>query len=73
MEEVTQEQAIARVVKRLTEVNKVKPLFHSQHEGYAIMLEEIDELWKDVKDNKPLQAKNEAIDVAVTAIRFIMS
>ncbi len=53
------------------------PPFNSAHEGYAIILEEVDELWDEVKlneSNRDLQnMKTEAIQVAATAIKFVMS
>lgn len=51
--------------------------FNSAHEGYAVLLEEIDELWDEVKknqrvrDNKSLMRK-EAIQCAAMAVRFVM-
>ena len=50
--------------------------FNSAHEGYAILLEEVDELWENVKLNqsdiyRKIDIKNEAIQVATMAIRLI--
>lgn len=46
--------------------------FHSVHEGYAILLEEVDELWFEVKRQKPNRnvMRTEAIQVAAMAVRF---
>lgn len=52
------------------------PAFNSAHEGFAVLKEEIDELWDEVKrkqsnvDRKPLMRK-EAIQVAAMALRFL--
>jgi hypothetical protein len=46
--------------------------FNSAHEGYAVLLEELDELWAECKKrvpNKVMMGK-EAIQVAAMAIRF---
>lgn len=51
------------------------PPFNSAHEGYAIIKEEVDELWDEVKNNKnndPDRQRKEAIQVASTAVRFVM-
>jgi hypothetical protein len=51
------------------------PTFNSTHEGYAVIFEEIDELWDLVRKNKgidgDLRMKNECIQIAAMAIRFI--
>lgn len=51
-------------------VDKFGP-FQSNHEGYAIIKEEVDELWDGIKknDNK-LALKEEALQIAAMAIRF---
>lgn len=46
--------------------------FNSAHEGYAVLLEEVDELWHEVKKNDPTRSREEAIQVAAMAIRFIL-
>ncbi len=47
--------------------------FHSQHEGYAILLEEVNELWEEVKHPVGQDgAKDEAIQVAAMALAFIL-
>ncbi len=46
--------------------------FNSAHEGYAVILEELDELWEEVKRKVPNKQamRKEAIQVAAMAIRF---
>lgn len=48
--------------------------FNSAHEGFAVMKEEVDELWDHVKVNqkrRDLEAmRKEAIQVAAMALRF---
>lgn len=52
------------------------PLFNSAHEGYAILLEEVDELWDEVKKRPDVVDKDkmraEAIQVAAMALRFVL-
>jgi hypothetical protein len=51
------------------------PPFNSAHEGYAIIKEEVDELWEAVRNNKHASAngkqREEAIQVAAMAVRFV--
>lgn len=51
------------------------PGFNSAHEGYAILAEEVDELWSHVKTNQKkrdlLAMRAEAIQVAAMAIKFV--
>jgi hypothetical protein len=52
------------------------PRFASAHEAYAVLLEEIDELWDEVK-KRPTERRDyviraEAIQVAAMAIRFVL-
>ena len=46
----------------------------SPHEGYAVILEEVDELWDEVKAQLyyPPSAYKEALQIAAMAIRFIV-
>jgi spore coat protein CotH len=46
--------------------------FSSAHEGYAIILEELDELWTAVKESNVKEATKEAVQVAAMAVRFII-
>ena len=51
------------------------PKFHSPHEGFAILQEEMDELWAEVKKQYDVRSRNrmrkEAIQVAAMALRFV--
>lgn len=55
-------------------VAKFKP-FNSPHEGYAIIKEELDELWEEVRKQYDARTKDrmrkEAMQVAAMAIRFM--
>jgi hypothetical protein len=52
------------------------PAFHSAHEGYAVLLEEVDELWDHVKASPTKRdreaMRKEAIQVAAMAVRFLL-
>lgn len=52
-------------------MQKFAPI-HSGHEGFAVIREELDELWDDVKRDDLTAAKREAVQVAAMALRFIV-
>lgn len=47
-------------------------LLKNYHEGYAILLEEVDELWTEIKAKviDPAKVRKEAIQVAAMALRI---
>jgi len=46
---------------------------HSYHEGYAVMLEEFDELWDEIKERFPDHdaLRRECVQLAAMALRFL--
>ncbi len=48
--------------------------FHNAHEGYAVVKEEVDELWDAIKTKgiAPEVIRKEAIQIAAMAIRFVL-
>ena len=48
--------------------------FKSLHEGYAIFLEEVDELWTEIKkkNRDPKKLHDECIQVTAMALKFLM-
>jgi len=48
--------------------------FNSAHEGYAVILEEMDELWDEVKKKKPSpkRMRAEALQVGAMALKFML-
>lgn len=47
--------------------------FHSSHEGWAVIREEVDELWEHVKANTGTEreAMLEALQIATMALRYV--
>lgn len=70
----TLDAAMEEVRKELLGATMNHGKFASAHEGYAILLEEVDELWDEVKkrhkSNRRMRA--EASQVAAMAIRFMI-
>lgn len=50
------------------------PAFNSPHEGYAVIKEELEELWDEAKANRGREpeAMDEAIQVAAMAVRYVL-
>lgn len=62
------------VFRELCRAVQLHPPCSNTHGAYAVILEELDELWDLVKQKHPEQERlrEEAIQVAVTAIRFVL-
>lgn len=79
MEDALFDSIDAVTTEVLHEVARAKTTFlpfNSAHEGYAVLREEIDELWDEVKKNQRIRDKatmrKEAIQCAAMAVRFVM-
>jgi len=64
------------VIEELKNACAKWPAFNSAHEGYAILLEEVDELWEHIKTNQNKRdigaMRGEAIQIAAMAMRFAL-
>ena len=74
--ELAHSEVLTDMVGSVTEeyldaVSKFGP-FSSAHEGYAVILEELDEMWAEIKRNDIRRAREEAVQVAAMAIRFLV-
>lgn len=50
---------------------KFPSTFNTAHEGFAVIYEELDELWDEVKSNgTPERLRREALQVAAVALQF---
>lgn len=69
-------KAIDDVITELATARRNFPPFNTAHEGYAVLYEEVDELWEEVKKNPAkrdyVKMRAEAIQVAAMAIRFCL-
>ncbi len=65
---------VDEVVAELERATALHGSMSSPHEGYAVLQEEVNELWEEVKanirDDDTMRA--EAVQVAAMAIRFIL-
>ena len=63
-------EAVYNEIKRAKQKHGPKN-FNSSHEGYAVLLEEVDEMWEDIKHDRRAESVEEAVQVAAMAIRYI--
>lgn len=67
--------AINEIISEHERASKLFPDFHSNHEGYAVIKEEMDELWDEIKRIKDItgndKIKKELIQVAAMALRYL--
>lgn len=63
---------VSKIVEEVNRASaKFKP-FASKHEGFAILNEEVEELWEAIKDDKDWDdLESEAIQVGAMALRFL--
>jgi hypothetical protein len=70
------ENAITLIIREYQRATELNGPFHSSHEGYAVIKEELDELWDEVKkkarDRDYTELEKEAVQVGAMALRFII-
>lgn len=65
---------LLEVREELTRASEMYDSFHNAHEGFAVLLEEVDELWEIIKlkPQNTQKIKQEAIQICAMAMRIIM-
>ena len=70
---IAKEWAIGLVSKEFDRASAKFQAFRSPHEGYAVLKEEVDELWDAIKGNDlKSHMREEAMQIAAMAIHFIV-
>ena len=75
---MTEKDAVALSLEELEKATAKFGPFSSAHEGWAIIQEEMDELWEEIKakhatdEVRQTFLRNEAKQVAAMALRFLM-
>jgi hypothetical protein len=49
------------------------PFFRSTHEGYAVIKEELEELWEEIKKDNYENIDKEAVQLCAMALKFLLS
>ncbi len=72
---MTESKACCDVLRELAKARKKFPAMVSAHEGFAILKEEVDELWDDVRgpddSGRGKRMREEAVQCAAMCLRFI--
>lgn len=69
---MTIQEAVAKSLHELALAKEKWPAgFHSGHEGYAVIKEELEELWDAVKADDSAQARREVVQIAAMALRYL--
>lgn len=67
---------INRIVAEYKRASSLHPALNSSHEGYAVIKEELDELWEEVRKKREkrsgIRMAKEATQVGAMAMRFIL-
>ena len=68
------EEALVLIIKEYKRASNIHGPFKSAHEGYAIMLEEFDELWDEIKQREPnvYSMEEEVVQIGAMALRFLV-
>lgn len=71
------EEYLPQVIAVINELRRAQSRFgpyHSPHEGYAVIAEEVQELWDEIrlKTGTKENQRKEAIQVAAVAMRFLV-
>lgn len=68
-------ETITEILSEYDRAMKLYPNFHSNHEGYAVIKEEIDELWDEIKKSKDVRGndriRKELIQVGAMVMRYL--
>jgi hypothetical protein len=76
MDYTVTEQFNLAILKEYMRASEKFPPFHSSHEGYAVIKEELDELWGEIKkkptDRSLRLMREECVQVGAMALRFLV-
>lgn len=67
------EEIAVEIIEEYRRATRLFEPFHNGHGGYAVIKEELDELWEAVKSKDPMHmehARKEAIQIGAMAMRF---
>lgn len=65
---------LSKISAEVARATAKHPSMCSAHHGYAVIKEELDELWDEIKADRGTfdSARKEAIQIAATAVRYLL-
>lgn len=69
---LTVKEKTTQIVDEFWRASGIHPPFHSRHEGFAVIQEEMEELWDAIKTNDHQNAIDEAVQLGAMALRFLV-
>jgi len=74
---MTRQDALKLILAEYDDASSIYGPFHSAHEGYAVIKEELEELWDAIKAKHKVAFANEALleeatQVGAMALRFLV-
>jgi len=72
---MTPKKSLNLIESEYNRASNLYPDFHSNHEAYAVIKEEVDELWDEIKKSKDVKGNNqirhELIQVGAMVVRYL--
>jgi hypothetical protein len=65
------DEVIPRVIAEMVRARRIHPPYASCHEAYAVLKEEVDEMWDEIKANSE-RIEEEAVQVAAVALTILI-
>lgn len=68
----TKDQALIQIGEELKKARQKHAPMRGAHEGYAVILEELEELWDEIKKDDIQAARKECKQVAAMCLAFLL-
>ena len=72
---MNEDRAIEKIMSEFYRASELYPTLHSNHEAYAVIKEEVDELWDEIKKEKSIRGnekiKTELIQIGAMVVRYL--
>jgi hypothetical protein len=69
------DESFKQIENEFLRANDLYPDLHSNHEAYAVIKEEVDELWDAIKKSKDIKGNNqirhELIQIGAMVVRYL--